>query len=205
MFGSDLSLGSKATARANELFECVSKARLVLKVCALPGGSRVAEWTAERFNYKLCLPLWGVLDTRLGPLQWDLMASDANAQSLAGGGGALPHYTRWPAKGSSGANVFSQTLTGRTGLYANPVFCMMLQFLSLMRDQRAQVVVVAPGWDGSVPGGTWWPLLMEFATARVLLATRGTPGVFVQQTVDGRWEPGGPVPWDVWGIRFNCT
>jgi hypothetical protein len=108
-------------------------------------------------------------------------------------------------EGLLGANVFSQTLTGRTGLYANPVFCMMLQFLSFVRDQRAQVVVVAPGWDGSVPGGTWWPLLMEFATARVLLATRGTPGVFVQQTVDGRWEPGGPVPWDVWGIRFNCT
>jgi hypothetical protein len=117
----------------------------------------------------------------------------------------LPHYTRsWPAKGSSGANVFSQTsLTGRTGLYANPVFCMMLQFLSLVRDQRAQVVVVAPGWDGSVPGGTWWPLLMEFATDRVLLATRGTPGVFVQQTMDGGWEPAGPVPWDVWGIALQ--
>ena len=62
----------------------------------------------------------------------------------------MPHYTRWPTKGSSEANVFSQTLTGRTGLYANPVFCMMLQFLSLVRDQRAQVVFVAPGWDGSI-------------------------------------------------------
>jgi hypothetical protein len=147
-------------------------------VCALPGGSRVAEWTAGRPNYRLCRPLWDVLDARLGPLQWDLMASDANAQTLAGGGGALPHYTRWPAEGSSGANISSQTLTGKSGLYANPVFCMMLQFLSLVRDQRAQVAVVAPGWDGSVPGGTWWPLLMEFATDRVLLAKRGTPGVF---------------------------
>jgi hypothetical protein len=47
--------------------------------------------------------------------------------------------------------VFSQTLTGKSGLYANPVFGMMLQFLSLVRDQKAQVVVIAPGWDGSVP------------------------------------------------------
>jgi hypothetical protein len=39
----------------------------------------------------------------------------------------------------------------------------------------------------------------------VLLATRGTPGVFVQHTMDRRWEPAGPVPWDVWGIRFDCT
>jgi hypothetical protein len=84
------------------------------------------------------------------------------------------------------------------------VFGMMLQFLSLVRDQRAQVVVVAPGWDGSVPGGSWWPLLLEFTTDRVLLATRGTPaGVFVQQTVDGGWEPAGPVPWDVWAFRFG--
>ena len=117
----------------------------------LPRESRVAEWTAERSNYKLCLTLWDALNTRLGPLQWDLMASDANAQSLAEGGGILPHYTRWPGEGSSGTNVFSQTLTGKSGLYANPVFGMMLQFLSLVRDQKAQVVVIAPGWDGSVP------------------------------------------------------
>jgi len=38
-------------------------------VCALPGDSRVAEWTAERINYKLCPPLWGAVDTRLGSLQ----------------------------------------------------------------------------------------------------------------------------------------
>ena len=178
---------------------------MVLKVCALPEDSRGTEWAAERINYKLCPSLWGVLNARLGPLQWDLMASDANAQALAAGGGTLPHYTRWPARGSSGVNVFSQTLTARPGLYANPVFGMMLQFLSLVRDQRAQVVLVAPGWGGSVPGGTWWPLLMEFATDRVLLATRGTPGVFVQQTMAGGWEPARPVPWDVWGVRFSCT
>jgi len=67
----------------------------------------------------------------------------------------------------------------------------------------ARVVLVAPGWDGSVPGGTWWPLLIEFATDRILLATKGTPGVFVQQTMAGGWEPAGPVPWDVWGVRFD--
>jgi len=203
VFGSDLSGGPRATARADALFACVSDAHLVLKVCTLPGDSRVAEWTAERANYRLCPPLWGVLDARLGPLQWDLMASDANAQTLTAEGDALPHYTRWPARSSSGTNVFSQTLTARPGLYANPVFSMMLQFLNLVRDQRAQVVLVAPGWDGSVPGGTWWPLLLEFATDRILLATKGTPGVFVQQTIAGGWEPAGPVPWDVWGVRFN--
>jgi len=76
------------------------------------------------------------------------MASDANAQTLMAGGGALPHYTRWPTRDSSGVNVFSQTLTARPGLYANPVFGMMLQFLSLVRDQRARVVLVAPAWVG---------------------------------------------------------
>ena len=101
--------------------------------------------------------------------------------------------------------MFSQTLTEKSGLYANPVFGMMLQFLSLVRDQKAQVAVVAPGWDKSVPGGPWWPLWMEFATDRVLLATRRTPGVFVQQTMHGGWEPAGPVPWDVWAFRFSCA
>ena len=107
------------------------------------------EWCdCKRCNYRLCPPLWGVLDTRLGPAvasQWDLMASGANAQTLTDKGDALPHYTRRPTRDSSGANVFSQTLTARPGLYANPVFGMMrLQFLSLVRDRRAQVVLVAP-------------------------------------------------------------
>jgi hypothetical protein len=46
VFGSDLSLGFGATNRADKLFECVSTARLVLKVFALPRESSVAEWTA---------------------------------------------------------------------------------------------------------------------------------------------------------------
>jgi hypothetical protein len=56
VFGSDLSLGSGATDRADELFECVYKARLVLKVFALPGGSRVAEWTARDQTTSCALP-----------------------------------------------------------------------------------------------------------------------------------------------------
>ena len=82
------------------------------------------EWCdCKRCNYRLCPPLWGVLDTRLGPAvasQWDLMASGANAQTLTDKGDALPHYTRRPTRDSSGAIFFSQTLTARLGLYANP-------------------------------------------------------------------------------------
>jgi hypothetical protein len=139
------------------------------------------------------------------------MASDANAaQALTVGGDALPHYARWPTRDSSGANVFSQTLTARPGsLYANPVFGMVAAAVPqpgtyATRKLRC-VVLVAPGWGGSVPGGTWWPFLMEFvfATDWILLASKGTPGVFVQQTMAGGWEPAGPVPWDVWGVRFS--
>jgi len=88
-------MGPEATARANALFGCVSEARLVLKVCALPRDSIVAEWTAERVNYKLCPPLWGVLDTHLGPLKWDLMASDGRERPSADGRGqcAAPLHT----------------------------------------------------------------------------------------------------------------
>jgi hypothetical protein len=148
VFGSDLSKGHTATARANALFECVFGACLVLKFCALPEHSRGAEWAAERINYKLSPSLWRVLNAHMGPLQWNLMASDANTQAVAAGGSTLPHNTRWPAVGSSGVNVFSQTLTARPGLYANPVFGMMLQFLSLVRDRKAKVVLVAPGLMG---------------------------------------------------------
>jgi hypothetical protein len=101
--------------------------------------------------------------------------------------------------------VFSQALTEKSGLCASPLFGMMLQFLSLVRDQQVQVAVVAPRWGESVPRGMWWPLWVEFATDRVLSATRGTMEVFVEQTMHGEWEPAKPVPCDVWGICFRCA
>jgi hypothetical protein len=208
VFGSDLSMGSAAIARANALFECVSQARLVLKVCALPRGSRIAELTAERVNYKLCPPLWDVLNTRLGPLKWDLMASDVNAQALAGGGGVLP-ITHDGQRGAPRERTFFAILDHETRVVCQPRLRhdATIPQPGARPESSPRVVLVAPaGWDGSVPGGTWCPLLMEFATDRVLLAIRGTPGVFVQQTMaPGGWEPAGPVPWDVWGVRFDCA
>jgi hypothetical protein len=74
VFGADLSLGPGATDRADGLFECVS---ILRHACDGVEGFRPPS------SYKLCLTLWGALNTRLSPLQWDLMASDANTQSLA--------------------------------------------------------------------------------------------------------------------------
>ena len=51
-----------------------------------------------KVNKNLCLALWEALNTRLGPLQWDLVESGASDQSMAKGGGTLPHYTRWPGE-----------------------------------------------------------------------------------------------------------
>ena len=65
------------------------------------------------------------------------------------------HTVAWGgAEDSSGTNVFSQALTEESGLCANPAFGMKLQFLTLVRDQKAQMAVVAPRWDGSVLRGT---------------------------------------------------
>ena len=91
MSGSALTLGFGATDRADKLFECLTPARLVLKVFALQRESTrngPHESRQKRVPY-----LWDALSTRLGPLQWDLVESDAG-QSLAKGGDTLPHYTR---------------------------------------------------------------------------------------------------------------
>ena len=206
MSGSALTLGFGATDRADKLFECLTPARLVLKVFALQRESTrngPHESRQKRVPY-----LWDALSTRLGPLQWDLVESDAG-QSLANEGRRYTtplHTVAWGgAEDSSGTDVFSQALSEKSGLCTSPVFAMMLQFLSLVRDQKAQVAVVAPRWDESVPRGVWWPLWMEFATGRVLSSTRETIGVFVEQTMHGEWEPARLVPCDVWGIYFRCA
>jgi hypothetical protein len=148
VFGSDLSLGFGATDRADELFECLSTARLVLKVFALPGESRVAESDRGDSNKLQAGPYFvGCAEHPPGPAAIMGPHGVRRERPIAGRRGRyLPHYTRWPREGSSGINVFSQTLTGRSGLYANPVFGMMLQFLSLVRDQS----------EGAGGGGCPW-------------------------------------------------
>ena len=85
-----------------------------------------------KVNKNLCL--WEALNTRLGPLQWDLVESGASDQSMAKGRGTYItplHTVAWGgAEDSSGTNVISQALTEESGLCANPAFGMKLQFLT---------------------------------------------------------------------------
>jgi len=86
--GSALTLGFGATNRADKLFECLTPARLVLKVFAL---QRESTRNGPHESKQKRVPYLGdALNTRLGPLQWDLMASDANAQLLTEGGVRYP-------------------------------------------------------------------------------------------------------------------
>jgi len=211
VLSSDLSYSGGGAARAARVFATVSKAKILVKVLAIPADSVAARRKDERKNYRLCPKLFhaGVV-SRFGAVLCDLMASDENAQrarlSEEGGGAVvagLEHYTRWPSAGSAGVNVFSQSLSERPGLYANPVFATLLPFFHLLRHQRASAVVVVPGWDGAVPGGAWWPLLGESSTEWFLLAPRGTPGVFLRMSDLGDWAPAGPLPWDLWVFRFS--
>ena len=94
MLASDLSGGQDGAERADRLFSMVSKARVLLKVLAVPGSSAREAFAAERVHYRLAPALWdGQVQPRFGPLRWDLMASDANVQ-LDVEGEPLPHYTR---------------------------------------------------------------------------------------------------------------
>jgi hypothetical protein len=149
VLSSDLSGGGATARRADEYFGIVSAARVLVTTLALLADSDRARFDSERVHYRLDPVLWDGVDRRFGPLRWDLMASDGNA--LCGQDGEpLPHYTRWPSTASSGVNVFSQLLTDREGLYANPVFAVLLPFLHLLRSQRASVVIVVPAWNGSL-------------------------------------------------------
>ena len=204
VLSSDLSGGGATARRADEYFGIVSAARVLVTTLALLADPDRARFDSERVHYRLDPVLWDGVDRRFGPLRWDLMASDGNA--LCGQDGEpLPHYTRWPSTASSGVNVFSQLLTDREGLYANPVFAVLLPFLHVLRSQRASVVIrwSRRGMGRSLPSGPWWPLLEELSTEdRALLARRGTLGVFSQINRQFEWVPAGPLPWDLWAYRF---
>jgi|AntAceMinimDraft_11_1070367.scaffolds.fasta_scaffold36726_1 hypothetical protein len=131
--GSAPTLGIGATNRADKLFECLSTARLVLRVFALPKES-ARNGPHESKQYPVSCLVGGLKPgpAAMGPrgVRRERPVDGKEARYIT-----PLHTVAWGgAEDSSGTNVFSQALTEESGLCANPAFGMKLQFLTLVRD-----------------------------------------------------------------------
>ena len=123
---------------------------IVLTAEYIPGSTNCVADTEsrtlkDRTDWKLNPLLFRAIDQSLGPLEVDLFASRLSTQ--------LPRFFSWrPDPMAEATDAFNQQWGNLKG-YANPPWCLIGRVLSQVKNQQAQVILVAPVWKGQ----PWYP------------------------------------------------
>ena len=111
----------------------------------------------DRTDWMLCPQVFNKIIQLTGPLQVDLFASRLTNQ--------LRDYVSWrPDPEAMATDAFSLDWTQFLG-YANPPWNLVGRVLAQVRQQRAQLVLVAPVWKSQV----WYPTLLAMLVRKPLL------------------------------------
>lgn len=126
---------------------------LVLSAEYIPGATNcVADVESrtlrDRTDWKLHPQIFNQINQKWGPLEVDLFATRLSTQ--------LPRFFSWrPDPLAEATDAFSQQW-GQVKGYANPPWCLIAKVLSQVRNQQAQLILVAPVWRGQ----PWYPVLL---------------------------------------------
>ena len=101
---------------------------------------------------------------KMGPFDWDLMATSANV-NVTPSGTPLPFFSRYYDAGSRAVNVFSQVLLGMEAPFCFPPEPIILMLIKLLQAQKRSCVVLVPNING-----VWVNLLKLFAVHTMLVS-----------------------------------
>ena len=103
----------------------------------------------DRCDWMIHPRVFAHLQQAMGPLEVDMFASRLTHQ--------LPRFFSWrPDPLAEATDAFAQSWREFRG-YANPPWCLLLTTLSKIREQEAQVLLIAPVWKTQ----PWYPLVLE--------------------------------------------
>ncbi|XP_078673738.1 uncharacterized protein LOC144912401 isoform X1 [Branchiostoma floridae x Branchiostoma belcheri] len=184
-----------------KLWETVMEYNVDLNLIFVPSKENEADAPSRRVSgsdVKLHEELFQRIDEELGGpsgFDTDLMALPSNVQT-GRDGKKLKFFSRDPAPGSCGVNVFAQNLTGRN-CYVYPPFAViapLLRFL-MTEQQGSRVVIVVPDLR---PKKYWWPLLTRKAKMGMKVACAGQPVLWFPTRKEG-WSLR-QTTWDLWAF-----
>ena len=142
---------------------------IILTAEHIPGITNCVADTESRTrtdqtDWSLHVELFRKINLQWSPLEVDLFASCLSNQ--------LPRFFSWrPDPLVEATDAFTQHWGPLKG-YMNPPWCLVGRVLSQVRSQQAQVILVAPVWNGQL----WYPVLlgMLFDYLRQLPRNRDT-------------------------------
>ncbi|XP_065189509.1 uncharacterized protein LOC135820128 [Sycon ciliatum] len=145
-----------------DLWSWCMERQIVLQATHLAGSKNVvadeeSRTMKDRSDWMLHPRVFQVINKIMGPLDVDLFASRLTHQ--------LPLFASWrPDPMAMETNAFSLDWTRYHG-YVNPPWNLIGRTLAKVKEQEAQVILVAPVW----PSQPWYPLLLELLIAEPLL------------------------------------
>ena len=106
----------------------------------------------DRCDWIIYRKVFAQFQQAIGLLEVDMFASQVTHE--------LQRFFSWrPDPIAEATDVFAQSWRELWG-YANPPWCLLLTTLSKIREQEAQVLLIAPVWRTQ----SWYPLLLKMLT-----------------------------------------
>ena len=140
---------------------------------------------SSRADARLVQSIWAFLQRELSGnagFTFDLMALPSNVP-IGVGGLPLKFFSRSPAPGSAGEDVFAQKCPRDEELYVFPPFVMIGSLIGLFQEW-GNVTVTMVVLRHPHPK-SWWPYLCSFVQKPVRLAEMGQFGILEYPTANG--------------------
>lgn len=139
---------------ASDLWFWAMERNIFLRAEHLPGVRNViadkeSRTVRDRCDWMIHPRVFAQIQQVMGPLEVDMFASRLTHQ--------LPRFFSWrPDPLAEATDAFAQSWKEFRG-YANPPWCLLLTTLSKIREEEAQVLLIAPVWKTQ----PWYPLVLE--------------------------------------------
>ena len=139
---------------ALEIWEWCTQRNILLLAEHLPGRLNVFADAKSRKNINRCNwminpSVFHLIQEAMGPFEMDLFASRLLNQ--------IPRFYSWkPDLEAEAMDAFTQDWA-RTKNYANPLWCLIPQYLTQAQHQKASLTIIIPLW----PYQPWFPILLE--------------------------------------------
>ena len=135
------------------------------------GADALSRWRDDN-DCALCPLLFAQLWHLCGPFAVDRFASSTNAQCNPHTGQRLPYCSRFLEPDTLGMDALTADWSSCTN-YAFPPPSILDRVISLIQQQRACTLLIAPLW----PSALWWPTLLALDPRLILLPPSTSPFV----------------------------
>ena len=183
------------------IFEMSLHFNIALSLYYVPSDANLADAISRVLSGQDCMLAsqpWKTLEALWGPHTIDLMSLDSNTQR-GQDGMPLRHFSPWPTPGSSGINLFSQSLDAGENAYVFPPLALVGPVLRFLLGCGVPFTIIIPD---VFPRRFWWPLISGRAADNVKLGCKGEIGFLLYPTRDGVFNTIA-LPWDLWAFRMS--